>query len=898
MADIRTLKKSFIGGEISPLMFTKLEDAKYQNGVALCRNMIVTPLGALDKRPGYVYAATVKDVTKMTRLIPFLSTNTDSMIIEMGHNYFRFYLNGEQVTETVHVPGPVERIYEIAHPYDESQIWDVHFTQSRDIITLVHQGHHPRELRYYRKNYWECVEIDFTPPVNPPTGVAVTTTVANNTKYTYEYVVTSVFADNVTESKPSAKASVASNIYINEGYNTITWPTVVGAQKYNIYKNSSGIFGFIGSTDQLSIKDDNIAADTSKTPPIYDVIFLGEGQIVSVPVTAFGNGYGADPGGGVITGVTLANNGAPYREGLTIGVTDPTGTGASFRPVLRSLGYHTFQGIQLGICYAVEGVEVINGGHGYTNPTITFSAQPVRTDKGPWPVAAVVSAIYKTALDNTVSLGITDATGYGAHLTPNIVGGQITSVNVIKQGANYTAPLVYVSAAAGGSGAAFGTAVLTGGDHPGAVGYFEQRRVFGGFKRRPDQIFMTRVGTESAMTYSLPLRDDDRINFQLDARDTNIIRHIVNLKELIILTNAGEFRVSSVNTDAITPTSIKIKLESANGASNVMPVVVSDTVVYCADSGNDICVLRPNASGVGYMPDVLSYRASHLFDNVYIRQLAFSRAPYPIVWGAASNGKLYGLTYIPSQQVDAWHQHDTNERIVEMNNELPDIIESVATIPEGNEVIDYIVVRRTINGIRRRYIEYKASSSGINEHYIANKATHRENPVCHLDCAKIYKFSTETTLLTGLSHLENETVSIVTDGAVHKPIKVVNGQITLEYPAMAVHVGFPIRSQVCSLPLDSQVDEAFGRGRSKNVKKATFKVYRSSTFSAGPDEKHLVDAKIRTNEPYGSPPDLKTGDVEIPLTPSWGSDGQIFIEHTEPLPLTITSMMFEVEIGG
>ena len=71
MANIRTLQRSFAGGEISPEMFGRNDDAKYQAGLARCRNFIVKPQGPVENRPGLQFVREVKDSTKRTRLIPF-----------------------------------------------------------------------------------------------------------------------------------------------------------------------------------------------------------------------------------------------------------------------------------------------------------------------------------------------------------------------------------------------------------------------------------------------------------------------------------------------------------------------------------------------------------------------------------------------------------------------------------------------------------------------------------------------------------------------------------------------------------------------------------------------------------------------------------------------------------
>ena len=59
---------------------------------------------------------------------------------------------------------------------------------------------------------------------------------------------------------------------------------------------------------------------------------------------------------------------------------------------------------------------------------------------------------------------------------------------------------------------------------------------FAGTANKPQNIWMTKSGTESNMSYSLPVRDDDRIAFRVAAREANTIRHVVPLTQLLLLT--------------------------------------------------------------------------------------------------------------------------------------------------------------------------------------------------------------------------------------------------------------------------------------------------------------------------------------------------------------------------
>ena len=152
-------------------------------------------------------------------------------------------------------------------------------------------------------------------------------------------------------------------------------------------------------------------------------------------------------------------------------------------------------------------------------------------------------------------------------------------------------------------------------------------------------------------------------------------------------------------------------------------------------------------------------------------------------------------------------------------------------------------------------------------------------------------------VISGITWLEGKTVSILADGAVHPQKVVSDGSITLDQASSVVHVGLPYESDLQSLPLALQA-EAFGQGRVKNLNHVWVRVLESSGIFAGPSSDKLVEAKQRTVEPYGTPPNLKTQDIKMMLTPTWADNGQIFIRQNDPLPLTIVGITLEVAVGG
>ncbi|MHA0354582.1 phage tail protein [Bordetella bronchiseptica] len=681
MSNVRVLQRSFGGGEISPEMFGRIDDVKYQSGLAICRNFVVKPQGPVENRAGFSFVREVKDSTKRVGLIPFTYSVTQTMVIELGAGYFRFHTHGGTLLD-----GGTP--YEIANPYAEADLFSIHYVQSADVLTLVHPNYAPRELRRLGATRWQLATIAFASPVATPKGVTAT---SNNkgTDYTYRYVVTALDAEGKTESAPSSAGICTNNLFANGGANTIAWSASSGASRYNVYKEQGGLYGYIGQTAGTSLVDDNIAPDLSVTPPIYEAVFNAAG------------------------------------------------------------------------------------------------------------------------------------------------------------------------------------------DYPAAVSYFEQRRCFAGTINKPQNIWMTRSGTESVMSYSLPVRSDDRVAFRVAAREANAIRHIVPLTELLLLTSSGEWRVASVNSDAVTPTTISVRPQSYVGATEVQPVVVNNTAIYGAARGGHVRELAYNWQANGFVTGDLSLRAAHLFDNLDILDMAYAKAPQPIVWFISSSGKLLGLTYVPEQHIGAWHQHDTEG-----------VFESCAVVAEGNEDRLYVVVRRTIGGKQVRYIERMASRQfdvQADAFFVDSGLTYSGEPVTHI---------------SGLEHLEGKTVSILADGAVHPQRVVRAGAIDLDVQARTVHVGLPITADLQTLPVTMQLDDSFGQGRVKNINKLWLRVHRSSGIFAGPRADALTEVKQRTSEPYGSPPALKSEEIPLVLSPKWGDSGQLFVRQADPLPLTVVSMTAELAIGA
>ena len=268
--------------------------------------------------------------------------------------------------------------------------------------------------------------------------------------------------------------------------------------------------------------------------------------------------------------------------------------------------------------------------------------------------------------------------------------------------------------------------------------------------------------------------------------------------------------------------------------------------------------------------------AKHLFDYSTITDLCFSRSPTPIVWAINDSGALLGLTYVPEQQVAAWHKHDT----------LNGVFESCVTITEGNQDALYVIVKRVINGATVRYIEV------LNNRFFATQAD-----AFFVDSGITYSGAPKTDF-GGIDWLEGQTVSILGDGAVMPPQVVTGGAITLPFAVSVAQIGLPITADLVTPPIVATQDATLGQSRVKSINKTWVRVYNSGVFSAGPDATRLTPIKGRHYEAPGTAPALITDEIPLFILPSYNQSGEMMIRQSDPLPLTVVDITVEAAFGG
>ena len=416
--------------------------------------------------------------------------------------------------------------------------------------------------------------------------------------------------------------------------------------------------------------------------------------------------------------------------------------------------------------------------------------------------------------------------------------------------------------------------------HPSCVTFFEQRLVFAATLSQPQTLFFSKSGDYENMddNYHGTVADDDAIIYTIASNQVNAIRFMTATRTLIIGTAGGEFAVSGGGTDiAITPTNILIKKQSNNGAANVDALAVGNATLFLQRAKRKLRELAYNFDVDGYIAPDLTILAEHISEGGF-KQLSYQQEPNQIIWCVRNDGQLIGLTYQREQQVVAWHRHIFGGSFGSGNA----ICESVATIPtDDSEYQTWVIVKRTINGSTKRYIEYIHN---------LNFDETDDTSFNFLDSQLIYDGS-PVTVISGLSHLEGQTVSILADGSTHPDKVVSSGEITLSRSASKVKVGLSFTSLLQTMRIDAGSQNGTSQSKTKRIYEITLRLYESIGVEVGPDLSNMERIPFRSSaNPMNSGISVFTGDKEIEFRGNYETDGFIFVRQNQPLPLTILSL--------
>lgn len=421
------------------------------------------------------------------------------------------------------------------------------------------------------------------------------------------------------------------------------------------------------------------------------------------------------------------------------------------------------------------------------------------------------------------------------------------------------------------------------GDRPSAIAFHEQRFYLARTKNRPNGIWASKSADFENMDFSRPGREDDSIEVALVANRVNSVNAMVSTDQgLLALTSNNIFAVQGSNEDYITATPPpRIRPKVRRGASRLKPIQVDSVVFYETAKTGEIRTIGYDFELDGLKTDDVSIFSRHLFTNYSIVSWAFAERPASAFWAVRSDGTLLCMTWDQAQQVWGWTICETDG-----------LFKKVCVVTEQGEDRVYFVVKRTIDGHSKTYIERMAA-----------ELWQDQEDACFLDCARSFTSTGYVSQFDRLDHLEGMIVAAWVDGAVVNfaadggPLVVENGSLSLPVGGKKVTIGLPYTAEIETLPLAMQTPQGWIKARPQQAARAYVAVINSRNIEGGVSRDQMFPIKQRETEGYGDPIALFTGDMEVSLGGSSGNETTIVLRSEDPVPFHLAGVFVEPSVG-
>jgi len=494
---------------------------------------------------------------------------------------------------------------------------------------------------------------------------------------------------------------------------------------------------------------------------------------------------------------------------------------------------------------------------------------------------------------------------------------------------------------------------------PVAISFLYERLGFFAHSDDPNRYWLSQTQGFEDFGISDPVVDTDAIYSRLTDGQVNSILWAAQGKDGALIGTAGsEWRLESSDGNNIATDTIRTRRQTNWGSNGTQGQYINTAMIWTTRSGKQIREMLYDLNSDGYKAYDLTERSTHVTEFNGLTRMAYQKEPYGIVWFVREDGQLIGMTYDRDQKVSPIYRYilggtfDTEQAVVEDVAVIPS--------PDASRYDVYVIVKRTINGSTARYIEYfmpenpeyqqdvfyvdsgltfdapltitditnanpavvttstphgfsngdslrirlvKGMTTVNNKNFtIANVTsttfelvgTNSTSYPAYYSSGEVRK---RVTTITGLDHLEGETVNICGDGAKLSAQTVVSGSITLPSPAAVVHVGLPYTSKMKTLRLEAGNQITTLQGETKIIKSLVIRFYKSLGGAVGPDENNVDVMFFRDSSmPMGTAPQLYSDDKEILLIGEYSTNGQVYIESSDPLPLNISAIVLHGQL--
>lgn len=430
--------------------------------------------------------------------------------------------------------------------------------------------------------------------------------------------------------------------------------------------------------------------------------------------------------------------------------------------------------------------------------------------------------------------------------------------------------------------------------YPSCVGFVQDRLVFAGLAAREYANRFDMSATGQYLNFApneLPdsgsgawvVTDATAISRSLTGKINNI-RWIEDDRQGMILgTSGGVWLVSPSNrNESITPSNINAVRASGIGTSALTRSVrADDSIVHVQRFRKRLRFVTYSFESDNMLNTDMSRLAEHIGTESKFIKIDYADSPYPMVWALRADGVLCSIIFAPEENIVGWSRHP-----------MPDtVVEDFVILPSTTDDFDQVwwIARRTINGSTARYVErmddlWEEGELKSDANFV-DSAIETAGPI---------------TTVTGLSHLEGETVSIQADGNNHPQEVVSGGQITLDYEAATkVIVGLPYTARADFLEMFAEDQKGTSQNYPSKITSMVVRLWNSLGGMFGPPDAADQEILYRdAADDMDSSPPLFTGKLDLEsIDDDWQLETQASITHDEPLPFTLSAAYIRFEVS-
>lgn len=914
------LQPAFTGGEISAEVANRVDLDKYQLAVLQAYNCLIKPHGPIYRRPGMKYMARTKYSDKACILVPFNGADNTDYLLEIGEKYIRVHKNGLYIN------------IEVVTPYTADMLQDLRFVQSADTMFIASGKYPVKQLARYSDTDWRFADFEITDmyfdestSLESYSGISYTAPGS----YTFQPTVTGEYQIDISggggggggAAKYRVKSGEHSSHLISikggnggNGERIIKTLTLNKETSYTISVGGGGAAGSNGGNSAPS--GSNGASSTA-----FDMIAKGggggtggrKGEPNTPDGTSYGNGanggaggYGKSFLGSSETQPTAGANGwvkilytgnkelTPSGTQGDITLTSNKNIFASSKPgayiklkqeiasktVSTSNG--TTERVRVGENWKVISHGTWSGSFAIEKSDDGESWKEYRkytskSDYNPSESGSVTEPVFLRAVC-TISSGTctVDLTAMAYNAEGVVKLTEITSDSTAK---------AHVEKELGSTDMT--TNFLWGAwseefGYPQTLCFFQDRLCFGGTKKQPYMVWMSRTGDYgnfSVEKASGTVTDDSAVALAFVSRKQFKILHLIASTDLIVLTAGNEWTVSG--SDTVTPSKAVPKMQTTRGCSTVEPLMIGGRIVFVQGRGSTVRDMAYSYETDSYGGNDLTLLAKHIIENVQIVDSAYKQEPDSTIYFVRSDGTMACLSYIMEQKVYAWSTIETQGKI-----------EAVAAVQEGDEDIIYLVVKREINGVTVRNIEYLAKNPA--------KSNNPDDYIM-LDNAIEYSTAEKSSGATEIdvAELVGEKVAVIGDGRVYSGLTVSqDGTVTLPAAVQHAFIGLPYRSIVELPNVEIKTGDGTMQGRKKQISNCILRLSNSLGGMVGPD---INTMDLMNFDEQNAVSDIKlfTGDkyMTLPIG-GFNNEGRVIIVTDEPYPFNLLAVVREVSFGG